>query len=155
MVKGEIMQKTIKLIGEKTCIIVTLVIMLLAGIVTLSFSNTHAANNNSRFMFQLRVLTLATTNPEIRYRQTWHNQNPWKVNFSWSAEGKNTKVQFRLTNYNSSWFSTNWKTVRQGKIETYYGNPQINRAKVQLQGCNNNMSRHKYTIQGYWDEETW
>lgn len=79
---------------------------------------------------------------------------PWKVDFSFSEEGKGTIMNFLLS---GPWYSEQSYThsVHQGSGNRYYAVYQnCKNMDVGLAVFNNNNVSAKYYVAGYWDEET-
>lgn len=89
-----------------------------------------------------------------RYRQTTNTNNKWKVNLQSSGEGGGTITRFWLENKAKKNVSPSMK-VKQGG-GAYYSPAYSDASKknVYLTGENNNYNGTKYSVSGYWDEET-
>lgn len=99
----------------------------------------------------------ANTYSTSRYRQTTNTSNPWKVNMTYSGEGKGTVTTYWLALYNSAHtLVSGTNNVKQGSGAHYYtATSQANQKDVCLGAENNNNSTNTYTVSGYWDEETY
>lgn len=80
---------------------------------------------------------------------------PWKVDFSFSEEGKGTIMNFLLS---GPWYEkvSNVKAVKQGSGNKYFAAyDSAQNMDVGLAIKNNNKEdSNKYNVAGYWDEET-
>ena len=88
------------------------------------------------------------------YRGNSGTNVPWKVNFTYSQEGKGTVMQYYLS---GSWWSkqSDYKNVKQGSGAKYYhAYDTAKNMTVALAARNNNYTSNKYSISGYWDEES-
>lgn len=88
------------------------------------------------------------------YRGNSGTEVPWKVDFSFSEEGKNTIMNFYLS---GPWYSEQSYThpIHQGTGNHYYAVYQNRKnMNVGLAIYNNNDVKTKYYVAGYWDEET-
>ena len=88
------------------------------------------------------------------YRGNSGTEVPWKVDFSFSEEGKNTIMNFYLS---GPWYSEQSYThpIHQGTGNHYYAVYQnCKNMNVGLAIYNNNDVKTKYYVAGYWDEET-
>ena len=91
------------------------------------------------------------------YRGTKSNEVvPWKVNFTYSAEGTNSLMQYFLLA--DGWDYTklsDYKDVNEGSGPKYFhAYDTACERYVRLGARNNNNNNHAYTVSGYWDEET-
>lgn len=87
------------------------------------------------------------------YRGNSGTEVPWKVDFSFSEEGKNTIMNFYLS---GPWYSEQSYThpIHQGTGNHYYAVYQnCKNMNVGLAIYNNDV-KTKYYVAGYWDEET-
>ena len=89
------------------------------------------------------------------YRGNSDKKVPWKVNFTYSEEGKGTIMYFYLS---GPWYSkeSNVKAVKQGSGNKYFAAyDSAQNMDVGLAIKNNNKEdSNKYNVAGYWDEET-
>ena len=91
-------------------------------------------------------------------RETDSVKTPWKVNFTYSAEGDHATMQFFLLNNN--WFNffkySDYKDVIRGSGNKYFKayDTACNGVDVRIGARNNNYVSNNYIIGGYWDEET-
>lgn len=88
------------------------------------------------------------------YRGNSGTEVPWKVDFSFSEEGKNTIMNFYLS---GPWYSEQSYThpIHQGTGNHYYAVYQnCKNMNVGLAIYNNSDVKTKYYVAGYWDEET-
>lgn len=89
------------------------------------------------------------------YRANSGIEVPWKVNFTYSEEGKGTIMYFYLS---GPWYSkeSNVKAVKQGSGNKYFdAYDSCKKMNVGLAIKNNNKEDgNKYNVSGYWDEET-
>lgn len=80
---------------------------------------------------------------------------PWKVDFTFSEEGKGTIMYFYLS---GPWYEkvSNVKAVKQGSGNKYFAAyDSAQNMDVGLAIKNNNKEdSNKYNVAGYWDEET-
>ncbi len=114
-----------------------------------------AGNDDVPFSFTMKA-NLAKSYTGDRYRETTRTNNPWKVNMTASTEGKNTQAYYFLASngilriqYSDQYL------VKVGSGNHYY-KAYSNGSKQNVSlGCrNNNDVNKKYTVSGYWDEET-
>ncbi|MEC1624682.1 DUF2712 domain-containing protein [Bacillus mojavensis] len=116
-----------------------------------------ASNDNYGYAFMLQPKHY-NNYTDWRYRQTKHDDNPWKVNLKTSDEGKGTIATFWIEGvFDGRWFmASKTHDVKQGSGNHYYNANSIARqTNVKLGAENNNYSTNSYYISGYWDEETW
>lgn len=91
---------------------------------------------------------------DAEYRGDSGTEVPWKVNFTFSEEGKGTIMNFYLS---GPWYTPKSYThsIHQGSGDHYYAVYQDCRnMNVGLAVYNNNDVNTKYYVAGYWDEET-
>lgn len=113
----------------------------------------YGSDNNIPYSFEVPGY------PNFNYTKAEYRGNsgtnvPWKVNFTYSQEGTGTVMQYFLS---GPWWSkrSDYKNVKQGSGAKYYHayDTAIN-MNVALAARNNNNTKNKYTISGYWDEES-
>lgn len=95
-----------------------------------------------------------STYDKAEYRGNSGPEVPWKVNFTYSGEGKSTITMYYLS---GSWWSkqSDYKNVKQGSGNKYYhAYDTAKNMDVALAAKNNNNTPKSYGISGYWDEET-
>lgn len=89
------------------------------------------------------------------YRGNSDKKVPWKVNFTFSEEGRGTIMYFYLS---GPWYSkqSNVKAVKQGSDKKYFAAyDSCKNMNVGLAVMNNNeKDGNTYEVAGYWDEET-
>lgn len=88
------------------------------------------------------------------YRGNSGTSVPWKVNFTFSAEGTGTCMYYYLS---GPWWShqSNTYLVKQGSGNKYYhAHDTAKNMDIALAAYNNNNTNKNYVISGYWDEET-
>lgn len=92
---------------------------------------------------------------KAEYRGSSGPEVPWKVNFTYSEEGKGTIMYFYLS---GPWYSkqSNVKAVKQGSDKKYFAAyDSCKNMNVGLAVMNNNeKDGNTYEVAGYWDEET-
>lgn len=92
---------------------------------------------------------------KAEYRGNSGPEVPWKVNFTYSEEGKGTIMYFYLS---GPWYSkqSNVKAVKQGSDKKYFAAyDSCKNMNVGLAVMNNNeKDGNTYEVAGYWDEET-
>lgn len=92
---------------------------------------------------------------KAEYRGSSGTEVPWKVDFTFSEEGKGTIMYFYLS---GPWYSkqSNVKAVKQGSGNKYFAAyDSAQNMDVGLAIKNNNKEdSNKYNVAGYWDEET-
>jgi len=111
-------------------------------------------DNNFDYKFTIKASQAVSKYSEKEYRNTYNNNNAWKVNLRSSGEGSNTVTKFRLCLADNSGVSS-WHNVTQGSGAHYYAAwDGADHTYVYLQGENNNNTTKTYTVSGYWDEET-
>lgn len=133
-----------------------LTFLIILSCFTAGFSMTALAGNDDvPFSFTMKA-KLAKSYTGDRYRETTRTNNPWKVNMTASTEGKNTQAYYFLASngilriqYSDQYL------VKDGSGNHYYkAYSNASKQNVSL-GCrNNNDVNKKYTVSGYWDEET-
>ena len=98
----------------------------------------------------------ANTYSDEEYRQTTNTQNKWKVNMTYSEEGKGTITTYWLAAYNSNHDRVSaTHDIKEGTGDYYYSAfSSASQRDVCLGAENNNNSSSTYTVSGYWDEET-
>lgn len=122
-----------------------------AGIFTTA-GFTHASNDNHDFSFDLLSYHGNNYSGEI-YRQTTDTSNKWKVEFTYSAEGKGTVATFWLDKKNHGIVSDTYNVTQGSGAKYYTAYKTANKANVRLGAENNNYTANTYAISGYWDEE--
>lgn len=142
-----------KLKGKLGCILLAITLMLIG-----TWNYVGARDDNVEYAFKLQA-NYKNSYTDIRYRQTKKADNPWKVNMTYSAEGKGTKAVYWLNVpglFCTSERVSNTHTVKQGSGPHYYkawkGAAQ---QYVSMGAENNNNTSKTYNVSGYWDEETW
>lgn len=88
------------------------------------------------------------------YRGNSDKKVPWKVNFTFSEEGRGTIMNFYLS---GPWYSkqSNIQEVHQGNKDHFFAAyDSCKNMNVGLAIYNNNDVETKYYGAGYWDEET-
>ncbi|MCC8074140.1 MAG: DUF2712 domain-containing protein [Clostridiales bacterium] len=132
-------------------------ILALIVITTISLSGLVAyaySDNNISYSFTIRASQAVSKYSEDEFRNTYNNDNAWKVNLRSSGEGSSTITYFRLCLEDNSGVSS-WHSVVQGSGSHYYSAwDGADHTHVYLQGKNNNNTTKTYTVSGYWDEET-
>ncbi|MEC3658856.1 DUF2712 domain-containing protein [Bacillus velezensis] len=130
----------------------------LLGLLLLTCNNfVKASNDNLSFALYVKPYHGNTYSSE-EFRQTYHTDNPWKVNLQKSAEGAGTIMTFWLIQTRNSSLpkASDTHNVKQGSGNHYYhANSKGNHTNVALAVENNNYSSHYYSARGIWDEETW
>lgn len=127
----------------------------LAGVMGLSLLTAGnvalASNDNIAYNFSLKPEHGNSYSAE-RYRQTTDTSNKWKVNLSYSSEGKGTVATFWLDK--SGTRVSDVHSIAQGSGNHYFtAFSTANQSNVRLGAENNNYTTTGYTISGYWDEE--
>ncbi|AUI79007.1 DUF2712 domain-containing protein [Lactiplantibacillus pentosus] len=112
-----------------------------------------ASNDNWGFHFSIQPHQ-ANTRSGARYRQTTNVNNKWKVNMQSSGEGARTVTTYWLENAGGTNVSPSMN-VKQGN-GSYYSSAYSNASKknVYLTAQNNNYNGSRYSVSGFWDEET-
>lgn len=90
-----------------------------------------------------------------RYRQTLDSHNPWKVNLTYSGEGKGTVSTFWLELRNGKNVSQAHNVAQGSGSHKYPAYRTASEENVRLTAQNNQNNSNHYTVSGYWDEETW
>ncbi len=132
-------------------------VILLFGVSIFSDNLAFATDDNIEFSFTVKARH-ANSYSESRYRQTSSADNPWKVNFAYSEEGKGTITTFWLSEFNGDYYVqqvSDTYNVKQGTEKYYSAWYNASKKYVSLSAENNNYSESTYYITGYWDEETW
>lgn len=92
---------------------------------------------------------------KAEYRGSSGTEVPWKVDFTFSEEGKGTIMYFYLS---GPWYEkvSNVKAVKQGSDKKYFAAyDSCKNMNVGLAVMNNNeKDGNTYEVAGYWDEET-
>ncbi|MBH0161835.1 DUF2712 domain-containing protein [Fictibacillus sp. 26RED30] len=122
------------------------------GITLLTAGNVAlASNDNVEYSFSLKPEHGNSYSKE-RYRQTTDTSNKWKVNYSYSSEGKGTVATYWLDKSGTRVSDTH--DVAQGSGAKYYtAFSTANQKDVRLGVENNNYTTSGFTASGYWDEE--
>lgn len=131
------------------------IIMSIAMLILMNTTTAFASDDNHGYSFTIKA-NYANTYSGSRYRQTTNTGNKWKVNMTYSGEGKGTITTYWLALFNSSHtIASATHDVKQGSGAHYY-NAKSNASKknVCLGAENNNNSTNTYKVSGYWDEET-
>lgn len=116
-------------------------------------ASAYGTDNNTPYSFTVPA------NQEIGYGSAEYRGNsgievPWKIDFTFSAEGKGTSTYYYLS---GPWWShqSNAKLATQGKGAKYYhAHDTAKNMDVALAAYNNNKNDKVYMVAGYWDEET-
>ncbi len=118
----------------------------------------YASNDNVGFSYTVKA-KYQNSYYYSRYRETTYSLNPWKVNLTYSGEGKGTTSTFWLSEFSGDWYVQRVSAtynVKQGSGDKYFvASNNASKKDVSLSVENNNYSKRSYTISGYWDEETW
>ena len=91
---------------------------------------------------------------KAEYRGSSGTEVPWKVDFTFSEEGKGTIMYFYLS---GPWYEkvSNVKAVKQGSGNKYFAAyDSCKNMNVGVAVYNNNRNSSQYNVSGYWDEET-
>lgn len=114
----------------------------------------YGSDNNIPFSVKVPGY-LGKVYTKAEYRGNSGPEVPWKVNFTYSEEGKGTIMYFYLS---GPWYSkqSNVKAVKQGSDKKYFAAyDSAQNMDVGLAIKNNNKEdSNKYNVAGYWDEET-
>ncbi|MFY9197775.1 MAG: DUF2712 domain-containing protein [Acutalibacteraceae bacterium] len=94
---------------------------------------------------------------DVKFRETYDNQNAWKVQLAYSEEGNGTITRFWIEKANTGKSSpaSEYYLIKQGG--TVYYKPATNagdHTNVKLAAENNNNVPRGYQVSGVWDEET-
>lgn len=89
------------------------------------------------------------------YRGNSGTEVPWKVEFTYSSEGRHTYTKFYLREDFWNNKLSDYKQVKQGSSPKYFqAYDTAKNRDVRLGGIDNNPNNSGYTVAGYWDEET-
>ena len=114
----------------------------------------YGSDNNIPFSVKVPGY-LGKVYTKAEYRGNSGPEVPWKVNFTYSEEGKGTIMYFYLS---GPWYSkqSNVKAVKQGSDKKYFAAyDSCKNMNVGLAVMNNNeKDGNTYEVAGYWDEET-
>lgn len=130
---------------------------IIVGLFVALFSiSSFAANDNVGFNFKILANGVSSHCSGVRYRQTSHVDNQWKVQMTISGEGDGTITIFSLGRVDTDRRVSPMVFATQG-LGPYYENayPAGNQTNVNLRGKNNNYNAKTYQVYGIWDEETW
>ena len=116
-------------------------------------ASAYGSDNDVPFYF------LVPGNQDVVYSNAEYRGNsdkkvPWKVNFTFSEEGRGTIMNFYLS---GPWYSkqSNIQEVHQGNKDHFFAAyDSCKNMNVGLAIYNNNDVETKYYVAGYWDEET-
>lgn len=138
---------------KKTGFLIIVSALLLMG----SYNYVSAKDNNIEYRFELQANSKRSYT-DIEYRQTKNPNNKWKVNMTYSSEGKGTKAKYWL-NAPYVWGVTEKVSdahdVKQGSGAHYYNAyDSASETWVNMAAENNNDTSKSYQVSGYWDEET-
>lgn len=120
-------------------------------------ASAYGTDNNIPYSFKVKSNQELSYSGDVQYRGATTTATPWKVDFTFSAEGKGTKMDYFLAG--NEWLTktkqSEYKTVTQGSGAKYFhAYDTACKADVQLAARNNNYVSNDYTVAGYWDEET-
>ena len=138
----------------------TIVAGIATGILLISAISVSVAaygNDNSYgYNFDTKAYQQHSYSGTSYYRGTADVTTPWKVNFTYSSEGEGTIMQYFLAGTGSKPDKvSDYKEVKQGAGEKYFRAYDSSLQRdTQLGARNNNYTVYKYSIAGYWDEET-
>lgn len=133
-----------------------LTFLIILSCFTAGFSMTALAGNDDvPFSFTMKA-KLAKSYTGDRYRETTRTNNPWKVNMTGSTEGKNTQAYYFLASNGILRIQYSEQYLVKAGSGNHYYKAYSNGSKQNVSlGCrNNNDVNKKYTVSGYWDEET-
>ena len=135
----------------KSILLVFMVIFTLCvGTATCSYA---ATDDNIKFSLGVKALK-ANSYTGQQLRSTTNPKNSWKVNFKSSTETKGTISTFWLVNTSHSAVSAK-QDIKVGSSPLYSpAYSSANKTNVKLAVENNTNTTEKYTVKGYWDEET-
>lgn len=129
--------------------------IVVAMLVSMSTIPSFAKENNYPYYFSIKAGN-GNGYSAAKYRQTTDKNNKWKVNMTFSEEGKGTVATYWLAlNNKSKTLASDTHNIKQGSGDHYYkalGN--AGKKNVRLAAENNNYSTQSYLVAGYWDEET-
>ncbi|MEG0909554.1 MAG: DUF2712 domain-containing protein [Bacilli bacterium] len=137
----------------------TLLSCAIVSIIISSFSIPAFAyvNDNLGYNFTIKPYCENSYLEPARFRETYDNNNSWKVQLSYSGEGNGTVTTFWLEKANTGTKSpaSRYYDIQQGHAPYY--KPAWDNADytyVKLAAENNNSIALQYTASGIWDEET-
>lgn len=124
-----------------------------------NFVNVHASDNSYKFNMNVKPYQ-GNVRTDLRYRQTSHTNNPWKVKMTDSWEDYyNTNdgaiTTFWLEKGNGTNVSRAINTAENKGAVYTQAYSSANKEYVHLTAENNNYNGKTYQIKGIWDEETW
>lgn len=132
-------------------------LLLVACIGTTFATPAFAGDDNIPFSFTMKESGKKSYLSGSRYRETTRKNNPWKVEMTYSSEGKGTVAQYFLASGSSIGRTqlSDIYSVKQGAKPGYYkAYASAEKRNVTLGVKNNNIVPKSYTVSGYWDEET-
>lgn len=138
---------------------IAIVIALLA-VTTISASSLVAmasVDGDIPFSFEVKMSNGISREENKRLRTTSNNDNAWMVNLTTSNETDNTKNcgSYFCLGLEDQTLASEWHLVVRGSGEHYYAaNDAADFRYVYLQCRDNNNSTKKYSVAGFWDEET-
>lgn len=129
--------------------------IVVAMLVSMSTIPSFAKENNYPYSFRLKAGN-GNSYSAAKYRQTTDRNNKWKVNMTFSEEGKGTIATYWLAlDDKNKTFASDTHDIKQGSGDHYYKALGIaGKKNVRLGAENNNYSSRSYLVAGYWDEET-
>lgn len=131
------------------------IVILVIMIVTANVLTSYATDDNISFKFRIGILQTDGQDPDGRYRQTVHPENPWKVKLTSHTQGEGSYATFWLEGADNSTVSPD-RSVKLGKPASYSSAyNSANKRTVYLTAQNGYLVVATYTLAGKWDEETW
>lgn len=134
-----------------SCAIVSIIIS------SLSIPAFAYVNDSLGYSFTIKPYLGNTYLEEARFRETYNNNNAWKVQLSYSGEGNGTITRFWLEKANTGTSSpaSEYYLIQQGHAPYYKPATNVgDHTDVKLAAENNTSTALSYTASGVWDEET-
>lgn len=116
-------------------------------------ASAYGADNDIPYSFTVPA-NKGTGYGSAEYRGNTGTEVPWKVEFTYSAEGKGTAMYYYLS---GPWWSkeSNTQKINQGSgVKYYHAYDTAKNKDVALAAYNNNDIDKSCLVAGYWDEET-
>lgn len=113
----------------------------------------YGADNNIPYSFTVPA-NQGTGYGKAEYRGNAGTEVPWKIEFTYTSEGRGTVTYFHLS---GPWWSkqSDSKKLSQGSGVKYYrAYDTAKNMDISLAAYNNNDIEKSYMVAGYWDEET-
>lgn len=132
-----------------------MIIFAMAMIIAMNTMTVFASNDNYGYSYTVKAEHGNTYTQVSRYRQTTNTKNQWKVDMTYSGEGKGTVTTYWLALFDTHAIASGTHNVTQGSGAKYFDATSVaSQRNVCLGFENNNYTTSTYVVSGYWDEET-